>query len=208
MQIRGYTVIDDFYTDPDSVREFALTSRYRDSSISGTRSLISDGRHPDTRTTLERIAHYAGCTADWQQIQRIYDFWEEASCGEFQLRLANMGRGRPHSHNTGQWVGIVYLSRDDHTHPGTYLLRHNPSGAEHFSDVPPALYQELKRDSLLPDLWTVTFSPQMKYNRLFLFDSRLFHAESEGFGTDTASGRLVQIFNFISFSAQRANFSS
>jgi hypothetical protein len=61
-----------------------------------------------------------------------------------------------------------------------------------------SVHATIRRDARQHDRWNLVYAPPMKYNRLFIFDSRLFHAESEGFGDSVTNGRLVQIFNFKS----------
>jgi hypothetical protein len=90
---------------------------------------------------------------------------------------------------------------------GTYILRHNPSGLCHFTQTTEKQYEQLKKDAYDQSKWTVIAAPEMRYNRLFLFDSRYFHAMSAGFGDSSKTGRLIQIFNFKSSNFQPAKFS-
>jgi hypothetical protein len=197
----SFRVVDNFYDDPEEVRNFAIRCGYKRPLISATPSLISDARHPDTSKTLARIAALVDCEPDWDLIDALYGFWGESSCGEFQLTLCDLNvMGRPHSHTNGEWVGIVYLNTAEQCEGrvGTYILRHVPSGLCHITQATQEQYHRLKLDADDASKWSVVASPEMRYNRLFLFDSRYIHAHSPGFGNSISDGRLIQIFNFKS----------
>lgn len=194
-------VVDDFYPDPDEVRHFALSCDYRKPLISSTPALISSARHPLARESLLRIGDIAGVTPDWETVDDIYNFWGQAACGEFQLGLSHLSRtGQVHSHKNGEWVGIVYLSHpsDCEGRDGTYVVRHKELGIFRWHNISEGEYAILRKDAKDGEKWEILAVPKMKCNRLFLFDSRYFHAESPGFGADSATGRLIQIFNFKS----------
>jgi uncharacterized protein DUF6445 len=197
----SFRLVDGFYDDPDEIRNYATRCRYKKPLISSTPSLISDTRHPNTCETLTRIAALVNCKPDWKAAEELHTFWGQSGCGEFQLTLGHLNTiGQPHSHKNGQWVGIIYLNTPEQCQGrlGTYILRHNPTGLCHITQATEEQYERLKEDSDDQGKWTVIASPEMRYNRLFLFDSRYFHAMSAGFGDSPASGRLIQIFNFKS----------
>ncbi len=197
----SFRIVDGFYDDPDQVRDFAIHCAYKKPLISSTPSLVSDQRHPKTKETLEKIASLVGAKPNWKEIEELRAFWGQSGCGEFQLSLKHLnGRGQPHSHKNGQWVGIVYLNTPAQCREkiGTYILRHNPTGLCHIAKATDVQYQQLIQDAEDESKWTVLAAPEMRFNRLFLFDSRYFHATSAGFGDSLSNGRLIQIFNFTS----------
>jgi hypothetical protein len=206
----SFRLVDGFYDEPHEVRNFAIHCNYRKPLISSTPSLISDVRHPKTRETLARIAALVDAKPDWTAIEELHRFWGQSGCGEFQLTLGHLDTiGQPHSHKNGQWVGIIYLNTPEQCRGkiGTYILRHNPSGLCHITQANEKQYEQLKEDAYDQSKWTVIAAPEMRYNRLFLFDSRYFHAMSAGFGDSPRTGRLIQIFNFKSGDFHRAELS-
>jgi hypothetical protein len=44
--------------------------------------------------------------------------------------------------------------------------------------------------------WTRYFLSPMKYNRLVIFNARLWHSHNYNFGNSLENGRLVQLFFF------------
>lgn len=207
----SFRVVDEFYDDPDEVRNFATRCSYKKPLISSTPSLISDTRHPNTRETLARIAALVDSKPDWKAVEELHAFWGQSGCGEFQLTLGHLDTiGQPHSHKNGQWVGIIYLNTPEQCRGkiGTYILRHNPSGLCHITQATEKQYEQLTEDACDESKWTVIAAPEMRYNRLLLFDSRYFHAMSAGFGDSPKTGRLIQIFNFKSNDFHPAKLSS
>lgn len=206
MAFPAFFVVDDFYQNAVEVRAFAVESSYKKSILSGTQSLMSTRRYPFSEEVLDRIGQLIDVIPYYEGLERAFQFWGEISCGEFQLSLENNSTpGAVHSHKNGEWVGIVYLSRpeDCKNKVGTYIMRHKETGTFRWDSISDDLYSKLKSDSRNPESWEIIFAPEMKFNRLFLFDSRFFHAESAGFGTGAKNGRLVHIFNFTTVKTRR-----
>lgn len=203
----NFIVVDNFYSRPDEVLDFATSLDFGTTLLSATESLVSKERSPTARETLARIAGLADVEPNWEQMDRIHKFWGFSGCGEFQLRTdGHATEGRKHYHANGEWTGLVYLSQVIPTGSfGTRFYRHIPSGASHLSDLDPATYLQIKNDSSDANLWERFEAPELKFNRLVLFDPRYFHAEPPGFGTDAKTGRLVQIFNFTSIGFKPSN---
>ncbi|NWA67716.1 hypothetical protein [Pseudomonas reactans] len=192
-------VVDDFYEDPASIRSFALNCEFRRSSFTVTDALVSTLRHPAATSTLQRIGEVIGVAPNLDAPDRMQKFWGYTGCGEFQVRLKDTPKpGWAHSHNDGEWVGLVYLTSPEHCGEkiGTYLLEHKKLKVRHFNQVEGYMMQQLKLDSPKLQDWNVVAAPRMKFNRLVVFDSRHFHAESGGFGKTVEDGRIVQVFNF------------
>ena len=192
-------IFDNFYQNPADIRNFAVKCNYKKPLISSTPSLVSDIRHPNTKSVLLRIGKLINVVPDWEKIENVYSFWGQSACGEFQLTLEHLNdMGQVHSHKNGEWVGIVYLSdqKDCEGRVGTFLLKHKELDIFHSKDVTSEQYEILKKDARDKTKWEILASPEMQYNRLIIFDSRIFHATSSGFGNTPSSGRLIQIFNF------------
>jgi hypothetical protein len=190
---------DNFYDDPNDVREFAIASEYRRVRYTSTNSLASRERHPEAINTLRRIARLVNAVPDIDAIEAVHSFWGFAACGEFQLRTRDHALGPIHCHARGQWAAVLYLTDKDACQgkPGTIFYGHTETGTSRFTGGGDLEYAPFRRDALTPGAWTQLCSVPMVFNRLLLFDSRYFHAESHGFGTGAHDGRLVQIFNFV-----------
>lgn len=192
-------IVDDFYPNPNSIVEFADTCDFEKNPFFSTGSLVSKAAPPGYIETLMEIGAIITVKPDYKKIKRFAEYWGYGACGNFQLRLATQPKpGAVHSHTNGGWVGIVYLASKlpSEGTTGTHLLRHKTSGLQHLNQTDEDQYQTIKEDKYNLSAWEDVGSPSMVFNRLVIFDSRHFHAESYGFGTSVTDGRLIQIFNF------------
>jgi hypothetical protein len=193
-------VVDDFYDDPDAIRAFAVDTPYIE-AWGSWEGVHSRARHPDTEA-LRRMAALVDPEREpnWAELDASYRFWRKASCGGFAGMLTG-DRGVLHAHRrSGDWAGVVYLSRPEDCagRPGTRFFRHAELGLERVEDAAAITEREERAiaDCAHPERWVEVHDVPLAYNRLVLFDSRFFHAASDGFGDDVASCRLVQVFNF------------
>ena len=189
-------IIDNFYQNPDEVRDFACGQKFRKTKLIGTDSLVTYKMHPEWEFYVNKISELIDVKPDIERIKSNSQFWGFAGCGEFQLRYSSLQRGKKHIHKTGAWTGIIYLSKNiPDNQVGTYFYKHKETGISHLNETDDNLRLKLKEEQK-DSLWEVHSSPSFKYNRLILFDSRYYHSESEGFGSNPKDGRLIQIFNF------------
>lgn len=207
MEPPKFFVVDDFYSKPDDILNFATSLSYDTTVLSATESFVSRQRSANAKEVLEAIGEIVGVKPNWQRMNRIHEFWGFSGCGEFQLRTkAHSHEGRKHYHANGEWTGLVYLSKHIPSGEfGTRFYKHKPSETSHLIDLDAESYSWIKQDSSNQELWEKYDSPEMKFNRLVVFDCRYFHAEPPGFGQDVETGRLVQIFNFTSVGFKPSN---
>jgi hypothetical protein len=191
-------IVDGFYSDPLTVRDFALHCEYVNAwgSWSGLHSLE---RVPDTRKHLLRIsALISDRLPNWEELDAAYQFWKKASCGGFATLFAGQD-GVIHAHRrSGDWAGVVYLSEPHQCEgrEGTVFYRHRATRLECYTDEEDPAFQRACADARNPEAWEVTQVISMRFNRLVLFDSHFFHGASPGFGTSIPDCRLIQVFNF------------
>jgi hypothetical protein len=171
-------IIDDFYPDPYSVRDFALNCKFKPSKDAWP-GLQSCEMWPGTEVALMRIAKIVSTIPpNWQEIEAAYRFWGEAPCGGFQALLEDHPEpGTIHLHRRGQWTGLVYLSlpKDCEGRLGTAVFRHKRTQASSLLDIDIATYEVIKEDKKDHAKWEEIASADMVFNRLVLIDSRYFH---------------------------------
>ena len=172
-------IINDFYEDPDSVREFALNQPF---NVSGnfpghrTAPYLTD----EMKTVIQHFLAPAGTITNWHE--------DSGYTGAFQLTTA-LDRTWIHSDHNNTWAGVCYLTPNAPHTSGTGLFRYKKTGEHSASSNPYEGYDYTKWD-----LFDVVGN---KYNRLVLYRGDLFHASLDYFGKDLHTGRLFQTF-FIS----------
>jgi hypothetical protein len=172
-------VIDDFYSNPDQVREFALSQPFDVvGNYPGARTVphITDG----VKNTLSEImSHAGGKVTDWLE--------SGGYTGAFQI-CTSIDKTWIHADNYNTWAGVCYLTPDAPLSSGTALYRHKSSGE----------FSKTNNDYEGNDYtkWDMVDYIANKYNRLVLYRGDLFHASLHYFGDNMYNGRLFQTFFF------------
>ena len=175
-------VVDNFYSDPYAVRDYALKQEFKPEIeyFKGSRSL-DQYFVPGTKEAFERIMGI-----------KIREWESHGMCGRFQYCTAQDSLVY---HNDGQtWAAMIYLNPDAPYCTGTSLFA-SKNGARrttdtNFSDDVYAggFYDETKFE-LVDSIGNV-------FNRLFIFDAQNIHAASKYFGQTKEDSRLFHIFFF------------
>lgn len=182
-------VIDDFYTDPMRVRDFALKQEFK---VRGnypgqrTESFLND---PIKKKLQEILYPYAGNITDWGG----------EYTGSFQYTLAS-DRSWIHSDSTTDWAALCYLTPDAPLTAGTGIFKHKETGmsrydyrhpdpAYHESQPPGHDFQDMTKWEMVDRFGNV-------FNRLILYRADNYHMSLDYFGNNKENGRLFQVFFF------------
>ena len=171
-------VVDDFYTNPDAVREYALQQPFD-----------VKGNYPGARTKPFLPDDVKNAIQYWMKLVGPITNWHEHSgyTGAFQLATAQ-DRTWIHADYYNKWAGVCYLTPDAPHTGGTGLYRHKQSGQFRRTDQDWEGYDYTK--------WDLFDRIGNKYNRLILYRGDLFHASIDYFGDSLQNGRLFQTFFF------------
>jgi hypothetical protein len=192
---------DNFYTDPDKVRAYALEQVYDVEYPSKNWNEPSiDKLWPGFATQLlhrEKFIDQAVSKLIGKPVR------SKEQSGFFRLSKANDSYDVkshvdyiPGKSTLKQYQGIIYLSLPLYCtgKTGTNFLRHKDTGKIKIEST--AEYWYLQNDFKLSDKWEVYFSTECVFNRLVVFESNYFHDVGEIFGDNIENGRLAQILNF------------
>lgn len=174
-------VVDDFYSDPNSVRNFALSQQF---DVKGnfpgvrTKEFLTDGVK---NTITELVKPFSG---------KFIGFSSQYS-GSFQIATAK-DRTWIHADYGNKWAGVCYLTPNPPHTGGTGLFRHKVTKACSMSE----LDKNFEVENLDYTKWDLIDTIGNKYNRLVLYRGDLFHASLDYFGKDNQTGRLFQLFFF------------
>jgi hypothetical protein len=195
---RSLLVIDDFYKDPDTVREIALNQEY-ESNIAHYKGLRTRERFlwPYLKEQFETLLQ-----------KRITDWLLQPANGCFQ-KTESLDPLVWHS-DTQDYAAAVYLTPEAPVSAGTsfwrdkkHLCRRPPFNsyeAKKFGDLNEAqnAYSEIysKFNIVNPDNWELVDRIGCIYNRLVIWDAQLIHSASSYEGMSVLNPRLVQLFFF------------
>ena len=190
MQISSYT-IDNFYSDVDAVREFALQ---QDFSVRGnypgprTQTFLNDS----VKEVINNIVSpFYGDVVYWS---------EEQYTGAYQYTTSR-DRSWIHADQTTKWAAVCYLTPDAPLSGGTGLFKHKPTGLTMAPKLEDGSYddellKEIYKDSQDMTKWEMVDRVGNVYNRLIMYRGDHFHMSLDYFGQDLYDGRLFQTFFF------------
>jgi len=193
-------VVDDFYSNPQEVREFALKTEYPDPTDDYTYpGRNSEGSYysQDIHKSFEDLVKEPLIPADKN--------------GYFRISLATDSHKQDvHVDPSWEWGAVIYMSdpKDCVDEGGTSFWKHNTLQSENIPKTDEEAqfygyptYKEcwwttVYGDGLDRSKWTRYFLCPMRYNRLVLFRTHLWHSHNFNFGNTLENGRLVQLFFF------------
>ena len=183
-------IVDNFYQDPDKVREFALQQEYDEGGIG--RGYIGNRTHdqflfPDLKLKFEHIMG-----------KKISNWETYGMNGRFQYSWS----GNPLVYHTDQqqWGGMIYLTPDAPYECGTTMYASKTNRARTYYDDGWSDHWQGEGDPHLdPTPWQPVDVAGNVYNRLVIFDASCIHAASQYFGTVKDNCRLWQMFFFDTF---------
>lgn len=192
-------VVDDFYPDPDTVRDLVLNMP-REEQSGGNYAGVMTQEALFTPGHQQALMNLTG-----QQLTP-----STGLCGKVRFTQAHES-GRQHIHfdpgNNMMWAGVVFLQQPEHypaaNRSGTRFWRHLRTG---LSSIP--LTQEgieahgwnnvedlqafLETDGVDESLWELTLEVPYRYNRLVLFRPWQFHSPGDAFGDSLDNCRILQ----------------
>ena len=197
-------IYDDFYSDPITMRNFALDFEYDE---------IDPNNPPNYCGANSKLSNYTPdlnaffCWLTGEKVKKA-----EPSCtGNFRLqKLGDTCRQKIHvdlPNFNCSWAAVCYLSLPEHygNTKATYFWKHKRLDNEEFPmntegaaklgfNCPADLRDFMFTDGMDESLWEMTMAIPQKFNRLVLFRPNLWHSPGELFGTSKEDCRLIQTF--------------
>lgn len=194
-------IVDDFFDNPDQIRDYALSLDFKKTSGSypGLRTELIDTLNFDLFNTLGR-----------KIFSLLYDFNVHNAGGHlqacFQVIDKNCEEGWVHSDlSTDDWsvAGVIYLTPNAPLTSGTSIYRlksgltepkQNSLKDEFYSGNSIDINQyRVQRDSF-NNQYEKTLEVSNIYNRLVMYNTKQFHRGDVFFGNDILSSRLTLVF--------------
>jgi len=188
-------VIDNFYENPDKIREYALSLNYQPPENHGAVGYrCESGRkiQEGTKELFEKLLHATIPGGNKK------GSWDYSTNGCFQW--CNAKTPIVYHSDEQQYAAIVYLTPNAPPNTGTSFFRHKKyklRNSEVFSKSD--WYQSdlnYKEPHLDKTQWETFDSIGNVYNRLVIFNAQYIHGVTEYFGEDINNSRLFQLFFF------------
>ena len=205
-----FYIVDDFYDNPDEIREYALSRHFNSGRIlnavtqkvrkimhpgARTRKILDMQNHLYLKNRLEKIVN-----------QPIMNWYSEGKFnGTFNLGigdkepnwihhdLTKSRRDLQNHQNYKLWAGVIYLTPNAPLDAGTSLWIRKEDGVKIRDDGVGKLPKQVP-----PVGWVKHASASNIYNRLVLYRGNHYHApDRAGFGKNKETGRLTQLIVFM-----------
>jgi hypothetical protein len=194
-------IIDDFYLEPDKVRNLALSTEYQRFGDKANFPGAESVRPFFTSNHIKRFEEIIGSNIKINPERLVF--------GKFRYCLKNDKAPTKIHFDKVSWAAIVYLSLNEHCKGGLGIYKHKKTGLEKV----PSTEEQLKRlgckniiefdqkyvypYSKQEEYWELIEEIPIKYNRLILFKgSKYFHGITQQFGDSIYNSRLSQVFFF------------
>jgi hypothetical protein len=197
---RSIIIVDDFHPNPDEVRHTALTADYpqpEDSYTYPGRNSRQNYYPPELHQAFETLLNRKLTPAP--------------NNGYFRISLEKDSfKQDVHVDPNWEFGAVCYMNPPEQCieEGGTSFWKHNKTGMEYcprtpeiaklwgHSDEKEAWWTTVYGEGLDRSKWTRYLLSPMKYNRMVVFRSDLWHSHSYNFGDCFENGRLVQLFFF------------
>lgn len=187
-------VVDNFYSDPIAVREFALAQTFfPGEGAVGERTreqFLFDGLKEQFERIMQiKIANNTPSGTGWYDV---------GINGRFQCCIG--GTPQVFHCDSQKWAAVLFLTPDAPPQSGTSFYRHKVSKAFHSEHIDWTVGKNgdtFSGDTFLdPTPYEMQDKIGNVFNRLVIFDARLIHSGNDYFGHNRETGRLFQIFFF------------
>jgi len=175
-------IVDNFYDNPDDVRNFALNNVEYKADLrwyKGIRS-VNTYRSEELRKTFEKI------------MGETIKNWDHGYNGCFQITTAE--DPQVYHYDEQKWAAMIYLSPNAPLESGTRTHRSKITGLRHSEQQGiDASFVGGFYDSTKFDLMD---SAANIYNRLVIMNAKMIHSAGPYFGNSKETGRLTHLFFF------------
>lgn len=179
-----FLVVDNFYEDPDRVRQFALHLEFREHK----------DYHKGKRT--DQCYRFPGLKERFEQLLGCkIKHWENYGVnGCFQTCVA--GDQLVYHVDQQQYAGLIFLTPNAPPQAGTSFFRSKKTHQNKVLLSDPKFSTIFEGGFLDSTYFDLVDKVGNVYNRLVIFNGSLIHSASDYFGKTKEDGRLFQLFFF------------
>jgi len=219
---RRIIIIDDFYKNPDEIRNLALNSRERNAvknNLPGTRLFV---KTDEVKENLKSVFDKYCLSGMWSRHIDPYTYemqWDD--CG-FMCNIMNDASilrdpwfsiphqdAYPYSNDFLQFGVVIYLNKPEECAGGTNFYSYKgkmsvPYNIFKYMDKPEGFDEEIKsQEDVYPYIrrwlygdreWKVEYEAKMRYNRCIFYEADILHSQNMEIGMFDSHDRINQIF--------------
>ena len=212
MNLYPVTVINDFYDNPDAIRQFALAQKYKFRHEEEGLDYVYPGCRTQDLLSLDSKLQ-ALVVKKLISIFHIaeHDVMRWSVSSSFQSVSEIYKQGLIHIDNRSIFAGVLYLTPNAPLDAGTSIYRKNATfSQEKYQQACDANDARFKNGDIVMDtnfhrMFDEVIRVNNVYNTLILFEGDDFHAANNFFGSTLEDSRLAQVFFVNRIDANKAN---
>lgn len=191
--MKDIIVVDNFYTDPVSVREYALKRKF-----------VCRGTYPGLRTFGASKLDGENLKLKFEKLLgtkitkwEIYGFHGYEGLMNTCFQVCRQNDQSWVHHDRTQWAGVLYLTPDADPDSGTGFFTHKKTGISVWDPANPETDININEKLQNQKEWELVDEVKNQFNRLVLYNGYKYHRSMvPGFGSTPENARLTQIFFF------------
>ena len=210
MNLYPVTIIENFYANPDAIRQFALNQKYQfRHQIKNAAYVFPGCRSKDLSIINKPLFENVSKKIISVFHNAEHDYMRWLITTSFQSVSAQYDRGVIHTDGNTVFAAVLYLSPDAPLDSGTSLFKPN----KNFDAVAyeAALKENDRRfdagkiamDTSYHNMFDEIVNVKNVYNTLILYEGRHYHAANQFFGQTLKDSRLAQVFFVSKIDAQK-----
>ena len=210
MNLYPVTVIENFYENPDAIREFALAQDYTFCHDRPNLKYVYPGGRTKDLFDLDSALHEKICKKLVSVFHNAeHDYMRWALSTNFQSVSADYNEGVIHTDHDTIFAGVLYLTPDAPLNSGTSLYKKSKTFNEkkylQALDKNDAKFRagKMKMDTSYHSMFDEVVRVNNVYNTLIIYEGRHFHAANQFFGKTLEDSRLAQVFFINKIDAQK-----
>ncbi len=210
MNLYPVTIIENFYENPDAIRDFALAQKFTYCKEASNIDYVYPGCRTQDLSLLNRELFDKICTKLVSVFHNAeHDVMRWLITTSFQSVTEEYSQGVVHTDHNTVFAGVLYLTPDAPLKSGTSLFKKNNTFDE-------AKYQqalvdnderfkagEIAMNTGYHSMFNEIVRVNNVYNTLIIYEGRHFHAANEFFGNTLEDSRLAQVFFINKIDAQK-----
>lgn len=208
MNLYPVTIVNDFYEDPDQLRNYALSQEYRYCQNPQDKYGWPGCRTKDI-SELNQELYQKVCLKIVSLFHNSeHDFMRWNILTSFQIVEAKFDKGLIHQDGDVVFAGIIYLSPEAPLDSGTSIYRKNKLFDEQRYSSAMEQNDLMLTSGMMPsfdyhEMFEETVRVNNVYNSLILFEGDQYHAANKFFGISKENSRLTQTFFIKRVDAQK-----
>ncbi len=212
MNLYPVTVVENFYENPDAVRQFALSQKYR------YRHQLKDVPYvfPGCRTKDLSIINKPLFEKVTEKIISLFHNFEHEHMRwgvstNFQIVSEEYGQGVIHVDYDAVFAAVLFLTPNAPLDSGTSLFRPNSTFNEELyektqkENVNRFASGDVQMDIAYHSMFDEIVRINNVYNTLVLYEGRHYHSANKFFGKTLKDSRMAQVFFVSKIDAQKHN---